>query len=365
MFDNAAARMKLEQLGWTPALAEAFAPYASEGMVPGRVSLEHTHIYRVMTADGEVLARVSGRLRHQAAARSDFPAVGDWVVLEPSATTGDARIRAVLPRRSRFSRRAAGDPTEEQIVAANIDTVFLVGGLDGDFNPRRIERYLLVALDSGASPVIVLNKADLAEDAAARAQEVAVMAPAVAVHAVSCRNPESLDVLRQYLGFGQTGALLGSSGVGKSTIVNRLIGHDLLRTRDVRESDSRGRHTSTARQLVPLPEGGILIDTPGMREIQLWDAGEGMGGAFAEIEALAAKCRFRDCRHRQEPGCAVRAAAADRQLSHLRLESYLKLQEEQAHQAKQMDERALIEEKRRSKILTRALNKRLKEKGND
>jgi ribosome biogenesis GTPase / thiamine phosphate phosphatase len=354
--------MELAQLGWTDRLVKAFAPHAADGLVPGRVSLEHTHIYRVLTADGEVLARVSGRLRHQAAGRRDFPAVGDWVAIELPATSGDARIMALLPRHSRFSRRAAGDPTEEQIVAANIDTVFLVAGLDGDFNPRRIERYLLVALDSNARPVIVLNKADLVEDAARRSAEIEAIAQGVPVHAVSCRQPESLDVLRQYLGEGQTGALLGSSGVGKSTIVNRLIGHDLLRTRDVRESDSRGRHTSTARQLVLLPGSGVLIDTPGMRELQLWDSGEGAAGAFADIETLAAGCRFRDCRHRQEPGCAVRAAAAAGELSHVRLESYLKLQDEQAHQARQLDVRAQLDEKRRSKLQTRALNKRLKEK---
>jgi ribosome biogenesis GTPase / thiamine phosphate phosphatase len=354
--------MDLEQLGWTDRLSAAFEPYAADGLTAGRVSLEHTHIYRVLTADGELLARVSGRLRHQATARRDFPGVGDWVAIEPPATSGDARIVALLPRHSRFSRRAAGDPTEEQIVAANIDTVFLVAGLDGDFNPRRIERYLLVALDSGAAPVIVLNKADLVEDAAARAAEIGAIAQGVPVHAVSCRRPESLDVLRQYLGVGQTGALLGSSGVGKSTIVNRLVGHDLLRTRDVRESDSRGRHTSTARQLVLLPGSGILIDTPGMRELQLWDSGEGAAGAFADIDALAAGCRFRDCRHRQEPGCAVRAAAAAGELSHVRLDSFLKLQDEQAHQARQLDVRAQLDEKRRSKLITRALNKRLKDK---
>ena len=194
---------------------------------------------------------------------------------------------AVLPRRSRFSRRAAGDPTEEQVVAANIDTVFLVAGLDGDFNPRRIERYLTVAGESGASPVIVLNKADVADDPESLASSVRALAPQIPVHVVSCRIPESIEVLRQYLGHGQTGALLGSSGVGKSTIVNRLVGHDLLRTQDVRESDSRGRHTSTARQLVRLPGTGVLIDTPGMRELQLWDTGETGTGAFEDIDTLA------------------------------------------------------------------------------
>jgi ribosome biogenesis GTPase len=352
----------LARYGWNARLAAALAPYAAAGLVPGRVSLEHTHIYRVVTETGETLARVAGRLRHHAGSRSEFPGVGDWVVLEPPADTRGARIRAVLPRTSRFSRRAAGDPTEEQVVAANIDTVFLVGGLDRDFNPRRLERYLLVAQESGAAPVIVLNKADLADDARARVAETQALAPGVPVHAVSCLEPGTLEALRQYLGFGRTGALLGSSGVGKSTIVNRLIGRELLRTYDVRESDSRGRHTSTHRQLVELPGGGLLIDTPGMRELQLWETA-GLIGTFTDIADLADHCRFRDCRHRGEPGCAVRAAVQSRALPAERLDSFLKLAEEQAHAARQQDERAAIERKRQGRVGSRALRKRLKDKG--
>jgi ribosome biogenesis GTPase len=352
----------LADLGWTEALAAAFEPFAADGLVAGRVSLEHTHIYRVLTAEGELLARVAGRLRHEAAARADFPAVGDWVALEPAAQSGDARIRAVLPRRSRFSRRAAGDPTEEQVVAANIDVVFLISGLDGDFNPRRIERYLLVAWESGATPVVVLNKADLIEDADARIDDVRAVAPAVPVHAVSAKRPESLEPLRGYLAVGQTGALLGSSGVGKSTIANRLMGHDLLRTRDVRESDSRGRHTSSARQLIVLPGGGILIDTPGMRELQLWETGDAMSGAFSDIHDLAGSCRFRDCRHRSEPGCAVLAAVDAGNLPASRLESFHKLQDEQAHHEREVDQRAMIEHKRKWKIISKAAQKFSKEK---
>jgi ribosome biogenesis GTPase / thiamine phosphate phosphatase len=375
---------RLTALGWTAHRAQEFEPLAADGLEPGRVVLEHTHLYRVVTAAGDFLARVSGRLRHRAGARPDFPAVGDWVGVKreshqssgrtpeppnsrtPEPRIGDpqaeGRIHAVLPRTSRFSRRAAGNATEEQIVAANIDTVFLVAGLDGDFNPRRIERYLLVARESGARPVIVLNKADLVEDPQARAADVAAAAPDVPVHVVSCRQSETLDVLRTYLGSGQTGALLGSSGVGKSTIVNRLIGQDLLRTRDVRESDSRGRHTSTARQLVQLPGSGVLIDTPGMREIQLWDVVEDVAGAFGEIDALAGGCRFRDCRHRGEPGCAVRAAVDAGTLSAGRLENFHKLVDEQAHHARQLDQRAEMDEKRRTKMMTKALHKRLREK---
>src|SRR5215213_1986662 len=352
----------LQRLGWSDRLDLVFQMHRNQGLVPGRVILEHTHIYRVMSEDGEWLARVSGRLRHQAEERADFPAVGDWVALEPPAHGGDARILAVLPRHSRFSRRAAGDVTEEQVVAANIDTVFLVAGLDGDFNPRRIERYLLVATDSGAMPVIVLNKADVVADPEEIADSVRALVGTVPVHAVSCRLPGGVDVLRQYLGPGRTGALLGSSGTGKSTIVNRLIGHDLLRTQDVRESDSRGRHTSTARQLVLLPESGVLIDTPGMRELQLWDSTERPDATFADIEELAAACRFRDCRHRQEPGCAVRGAIQAGSLPPGRLESYHKLQDEQVHQARQLDQRAQLQEKRRCKAAAKALQKRIREK---
>ena len=353
---------RLQAYGWNDRFAAVFAELAGPGRVPARVVLEHTHIYRVATEEGEVLARVSGRLRHHAGARADFPGVGDWVVLEPVAE-GDARIHAVLPRASRFSRRAAGDVTEEQVVAANIDTVFLVGGLDRDFNPRRIERYLVVGWESGATPVVLLNKADLVDEPARFVDAVRSVAPGVDVHPVSARQPETLEVLHQYLGTGRTAALLGSSGVGKSSIVNRLVGFDLLRTQDVRITDSRGRHTSTARQMVLLERGGILIDTPGMRELQLWESGDMSADAFADIAALADACRFRDCRHLQEPGCAVRAAAAAGELSSTRLEGFHKLAAEREFQARQLDARAILEDKRKAKMMGKALHKRLKEKG--
>jgi ribosome biogenesis GTPase len=350
----------LEDLGWSAAFAAGFEEYRANGWVPARVSLEHTHIYRVLTPEGERLARVSGRLRHRAEARSQFPAVGDWVAIEERGTE-DARIHAVLPRRTRFSRRAAGDVTQEQVVAANVDVVFLVSGLDNDFNPRRIERYLLTAWDSGASPVIVLNKTDLVDDVRPFVDEIAPLAAGVPVVGLSAHEAHSLAPLRAFLEPGRTGALLGSSGVGKSSIVNGLIGEERLRTREVRASDSRGRHTSTAREMVLLPGGGILIDTPGMRELQLWDAGDSMGSAFADIEEFASGCRFRDCRHAGEPGCAVAAAAEDGRLSPIRLESFHKLREEQAFQDRQTDQRAVLEQKRRFKVLTKALNKKLKE----
>jgi len=355
--------LSLDALGWTPRFADAFEAHRAPGLEPARVSLEHTHIYRVLTPGGERLARVAGRLRHAAGGRADFPAVGDWVVLEPPAAGGDARIRAILPRASAFSRRAAGNPTERQVVAANIDVVLLTSGLDGDFNLRRIERYLVTAWDSGATPVIVLNKMDLVEDVESCIREVETIAGGVPVHAVSAKHPDTLAGVRAHLAPGRTVALLGSSGVGKSSIANALIGDERLRTRDVRESDSRGRHTTSGRQLILLAGGGILIDTPGMRELQLWDTGDSVAGAFADIEALGEGCRFRDCRHASEPGCAVSAAVADGTLAAERLESFRKLQDEQAYQATQQDQRAQIERKRQWKVLTKAAEKRIREKG--
>jgi ribosome biogenesis GTPase len=353
----------LEDLGWTPRFEEAFDVYRADGVSPARVSLEHTHIYRVMAPEGESLARVSGRLRHEASGRVDFPAVGAWVVVEAAAAGGgEARIKAVLPRTTHFSRRAAGNPTEQQVVAANIDVVFLVSGLDHDFNPRRIERYLVTAWESGAAPVIVLNKSDLVADASTFVADVATLAAGVPVHAVSAKRPESMEVLRGHIGQGRTAALLGMSGVGKSSIANALIGEELLRTREVRESDSRGRHTTSGRQLMVLPGGGILIDTPGMRELQLWDTGEAVAGAFADIESIGESCRFRDCRHGTEPGCAVVVAVASGMLPEARLESYRKLQNEQAFQATQQDERTRLEVKRQGRIGAKALRKRLGEK---
>ncbi len=354
--------MTLEDLGWTPRFAQAFEACRAAGVSPARVSLEHTHIYRVIAPEGERLARVSGRLRHDASGRADFPAVGDWVAVETPAGGGDARIKAVLPRATHFSRRAAGNPTEEQVVAANIDVVFLVSGLDHDFNPRRIERYLVTAWESGAAPVIVLNKSDLVDDPSAFVAEVGALAAGVPVHAVSAKRPETMAALRDHLGPGRTAALLGSSGVGKSSIANALVGEEILRTREVRESDSRGRHTTTGRQLLLLPRGGILIDTPGMRELQLWDTGEAVAGAFADVESVGEGCRFRDCRHAAEPGCAVIAAVASGMLPEARLESYRKLQGEQAFQATQQDERGRLEVKRQGKIGAKALRKRVDEK---
>lgn len=352
----------LHDLGWNAHFAEAFAPHAKTGVIPGRVSLEHNHVLRVLSEQGEHLAEVSGRVKHHASGRHELPAVGDWVVLRLD-DGGRCQIRAVLPRTGRFARKAAGEWTEEQVVAANIDTVFLVTGLDGDFNPRRIERYLVLAGDSGARPVVILNKADLADDADELAAQMAATAPDVPIHVISAADGRGFDALDQYLGPGRTVALLGSSGAGKSSIVNRLVGSAVLPTRSVRESDSRGRHTSVHRQMIVLPRGGVVIDTPGMRELQLWGADAAPADVFAEVAAVADACRFRDCRHRQEPGCAVKAAVEAGTLDPDRYEHFVKLDEEREALEVRQNEKALLEQKRQGKVMGKALKSMQRQRG--
>lgn len=346
--------MDLRELGWDDRWAEACAPHVADGLVPARIAIEYNHIYRGFTAEGELRLQHAGRFRHRVAARSELAAVGDWVAVRRTSGEATGTIEAVLPRRSRFSRKVAGELTEEQVVAANIDVVFLVMGLDGDYNPRRLERYLLLASESGARPVVLLSKADLAEDLPAAQAEIAATAPGIPVHAISVVTREGLDDVLAHLGRGRTGALLGSSGVGKSTLINALVGEALLETQAVRASDSRGRHTTRHRQLIVLPGRGLLIDTPGMRELQLWDVAEASRMAFDDIEALAADCHFTDCRHRDEPRCAVKAAVAEGRLPAARLASYVKLQEEAETLEARKDARALIDEQRRNRVGGRA-----------
>jgi ribosome biogenesis GTPase len=320
----------LEGLGLTPDVAGAFAPLEGEGLALGRVVASHTpRLLRVGMADAERLAEVAGRLRHGAASPLDLPTVGDWVGVRLRDDTHRPLVQAVLPRRTAFVRRAPGDRTVAQVLAANVDTVFLVAGLDNDYNLRRIERALVLAWESGAAPVVVLNKADLATfDLDARRAEVERVAAGVPVLTLAAKHGEGLEALRPWLLPGRTVALLGSSGVGKSTIVNRLLGREKQRTQEVREADQRGRHTTTHRELVLLPGGAILLDTPGLREIQLWSEGSGLEAAFEDLLSHAGGCRFRDCGHAGEPGCAVRAAVDAGRLDGRRLESYLKLQAE-------------------------------------
>jgi len=341
-------------LGWSTDLEQAFVAWAGEGMASGRVAVEHQHLYQVYTEAGEVLAEVSGRLRHRAEGRPDFPVAGDWVALRPRIGEQRATIVGVLPRKSCVSRKAAGSRIEEQVVAANVDTLFLVMGLDRDYNPRRMERYLALAGASGAAPVVLLSKADLCPEADERRQDIEALG--VPTHVISARTGQGLPSLRDYLAPGKTVAFLGSSGVGKSTLINRLAGCELLVTREVRASDQRGRHATTRRELILLPGGGLVIDTPGMRELQLWEE-EGVEGAFPEIAALAVHCRFHDCAHREEPGCAVTGAAREGRVSAERLESYRKLQRELHHLALRLDPGAQREERRRWRSIQRLARK--------
>lgn len=352
--------MNLNDLGWSDSHTTDFSPHAAAGLVPGRVSEQHRGAYVVLAEAGELRADLAGRLTHGAAA-GDLPAVGDWVVLRRRPDEDRAAIVAVLPRRTRFSRRMAGQVTDEQVVAANVGIVFITMGLDGDFNVRRLERYLLMTRESGAAPVVLLTKPDRAADLPAQVAAVAAVAGEVPVHVLSPRSGEGLDQLAAYLRPGETAALLGSSGVGKTTIINTLTGDD-RRTRDVRESDARGRHATTHRELVLLPGGGLIIDTPGMRELQLWEGSQAVGDTFEDIHALAQGCRFSDCRHRDEPRCAVKAAVEGGTLPVARLDSFLKLQDELAFVARQQDERARLDEKRRGRIMSKALKQHLKTK---
>jgi ribosome biogenesis GTPase len=354
--------MGLFELGWDHTFAAHFAAITAKDLEPARVAIEFNHNYRVLTAAGELEATASGRLKHRAGSRAEMPAVGDWVAVRKRADEDRGAIVAVLPRRSKFSRKMAGQVTDEQIVAANVDVSFVVMALDADFSVRRLERYLLLIHDSGAAPVILLTKPDLATDLEAQVAGVAALAGTVPVHVVSPKRNEGIELVARYLTPGRTGALLGSSGVGKSTIINRLAGGDVQKTREVREGDSKGRHTTTHRELVILPGGGLIIDTPGMRELQLWDVNEAVRETFDDIEALGAGCHFTDCRHRDEPRCAVKAAVEDGRLAADRLDSYLKLQEELTVLAQQQDERALLERKRQGKVGARALRVRLKDK---
>ena len=353
----------LESLGWDQSLERAFQEWAEKPDVqPGRVLIEFNYICRVWCDGDEIEAVRSGRLSHRATSRSELPVVGDWVVVRKRPDETRGTIVGILPRRSWFSRRMAGQVTDEQVVAANVDVVFIVMALDADFSLRRLERYLLLARESGASPVVLLTKPDVCEDVPARVTEVTVVTGDAPIHVVSPKHDENLDQVAQYLPAEKTGALLGSSGVGKSTIINRLVGRDVQKTRDIRTSDSKGRHTTTHRELVFLPNGGFLIDTPGMRELQLWDVNEAVSETFDDIEGLAAECRFTDCRNRGEPRCAVKAAVEAGTLSAARLDSYLKLQDELGFLARQQDERAQLEEKRRNKIMGKALKQHLKTK---
>jgi ribosome biogenesis GTPase len=344
---------ELESLGWNDRLSSLYEPYADGNVVAGRVSVQHRGAYDVLTKLGELRCEVPRRLVHEAETNADLPVVGDWVVVAPGTgtETSTGTITAVLPRLTKFSRKTAWQAAEEQVLAANIDVAFLVASMNEDLSLRRMERYLILAWESGARPIIILTKADLHPAPEVAVAEVETIAGGVPVHAISSVTGQGLDEVRGLLGPGLTAVLLGSSGVGKSTLVNTLAGEDLLATQEIR-GDGTGRHTTTRRELIQLPTGGLVIDTPGIREVQLWVADDGIDEAFDDITELFQHCRFSDCAHETEPGCAVRAALEDGTLSADRWESYNKLQAELAHLERKLDKRAKSEERKKWKAIT-------------
>jgi ribosome biogenesis GTPase len=363
----------LAALGWDPGWSAAFLAQEAAGHHPARVIAAHRDAWVVATPRGTHDAVVSGRLRYEAFGPADLPAVGDWVAIATAADAdahGPAVVHAVLPRRSAF-RRFAGDSnrsgsgriSDQQVLAANVDVALLVAGLDGDFNLRRLERYLAVAYAGGATPVVVLNKADIDLDLAGHRLAAEAVAPGTAVHAISALSGTGVDELAAaWLRPGTTAVVLGSSGVGKSTLVNRLLGEERQRTSTVREDDAKGRHTTRHRELLPLPGGALLIDTPGIRSIEVAGAQDGLDDAFADIAGLAAACRFRDCRHEREPGCAVLAARADGTLDRERLDSYRKLEREAARVAREADPLLRADERRRWKMIHASVAKHMQHK---
>jgi ribosome biogenesis GTPase len=340
--------VSLEAYGWSDAFRASFDALEKGGLEPARVVLATRSSCRVVTATSELAAPVAGRLRREGSS----PAVGDWVAVDP-----EARLVDVLPRRTKLSRKAAGKTTEEQVVAANVDRVFVVMGLDADFNVRRVERFLSTVWESGARPVVLLTKLDLCPEADARKEEVEDVAPGVDVLALSSVDGRGLEELEAHLVPRETSVLVGSSGVGKSTLINRLLGREQQRTREVRRGDGRGQHVTSHRELFVLPGGALLVDNPGIREIQLWGGDESLDRAFEDVALLARSCRFRDCTHRTEPGCAVTAAAESGALSPERLESYRSLERELRYLHLRQDESAQREEKRKWRAIHRELRR--------
>ena len=348
----------LTSYGWSEKLQDDFAPYAAEGLIPARILIQHRGGYRLITEQGEMDGLASGRLI-KTSSEVERPAAGDWVAGE--LRDGQFLVQRVLPRATAFVRKAISRGGA-QVVAANADVALLVASLNSDLNLRRLERYLATTYESGAQPVIVLTKADLATDVDAAVAEVEAIAFGAPVLAISSKTGQGLDALREHLPPGRTAVLLGSSGAGKSTLLNALAGEERMDTGAIREADERGRHTTTHRELVLMPYGGLILDTPGMRELGMWDASGGVSTAFEDVEELAAQCKFSDCSHGNEPGCAVQAAIASGDLPEDRWLAYQKLQAELAFEKRKEDPQLALANKRKWISIHKAGRARMKAK---
>jgi ribosome biogenesis GTPase / thiamine phosphate phosphatase len=351
----------LAELGWDAHFESSLAE-AEPGWIALRVVGEERGMWRVQgLGTGVVWGEIPGKWRKDAETRLDFPAVGDWVLAEPIRSDGRTFLRKILPRKSCLVRRAAGTGEEPQVLAANVDIAFLVTSLNSDLNPRRLERYLALVWDGGARPVILLTKSDLVGESTAVLSQVEAVAPGVEIVTLSAKTGQNLEAVRNFLSPGRTIVVLGSSGVGKSTLINKLLGREKLKVQDIR-ADDKGRHTTTARSLLRIPSGGLIIDTPGMRELHLWDQEEGLQALFSEVEEIALGCRFTNCGHQTEPSCAVRTALQEGRLSKDRFDSYQKLRKELAADSRKYDKGAAADAKKKSKVMTTALRRHVKSK---
>ena len=350
--------MGLTKLGWNAERDEQFAPHRAKGLIPARVAVEDKHFYRVWTAEAELSAQVTGKFIHESRRdHSVLPKVGDWVAIKLVPNEEKALIQAILPRRTQLSRKMTGRDAAEQILAANIETVFLVTAADPTFNAARLERMLVMAHDSGARPVVVLNKIDLCDDLDTKLAEAARVAGDALVLAACALTGRGVKKLSALIKPGDTVVFIGTSGVGKSSLINRLYGEDIQATVEVRKQDAKGRHTTSWREMIFLPKGGVVIDTPGMREFHIWAAGEGAKETFPEIEALSMGCHFRDCTHTKAKDCAVLAALAAETLPRERYDSFVKLQLEISY-LREAEKRAGWQDRRKSdRVAHRVFNK--------
>lgn len=352
--------MDLKQLGFNAFFLKHFEQCQHTNSFIGRICAEYKQSYRIFSEYGELLAIISGKFRNNCNNRDDFPVVGDWVLFHRIENENKAIIQEILPRKSKFSRKVAGIETQQQVIASNVDFAFIVCALNFDFNPRRIERYLSLVWQSGATPVIILSKADLCPDVEEKIAEVETIAFAVNIHVINNISKEGIDLLNTYFYNNKTVVLLGSSGVGKSTLINNLAKADIMKVNKLRNNIDKGRHTTTHKQMILLPDGGMIIDTPGIRELQLWDAQEGISHTFNDIEKLTQYCKFNNCMHNNELGCAVQKAIKEGLLEAKRLENYLKVRKEQQYLTSRQSQSAAKIEKDKWKDIHKQIKKHYK-----